>query len=148
MTYAIYVYRPWERRWCCPFNPKIKKYITCIPIIALSVRQIKSVKMDSFFVHLQSDASWQHYSNNKRTNYRNHLAMPINVEANEYEVALCELSYTYNIPYIKKQTVLYKVRTVNEKEGKPSIEVVQYPEISKIKGPDKRTTSRNVNKSI
>jgi len=74
--------------------------------------------------------------------------MPINVSANEYEVALCELSYTYNIPFIQKQTVLYKVRGVAEKEGKPAIQVVQYPEISNIKGPNQRTTSRNVYKAI
>lgn len=104
--------------------------------------------MDSFFVHLQSDASWQHYSNNTRTNYRNHLAIPIKVEASEYEVALCEVSYNYNIPYIKKNTLLYKVRTVVEAEGKPKIKVTQYPKISDLKGPNQKSTSRNVYKSI
>ncbi len=48
--------------------------------------------MESFYVTLQSDASADYYRTNKRTNFKNHLAIPINVDSRRYEVVLSELS--------------------------------------------------------
>lgn len=78
--------------------------------------------MESFYVHLQSDASANHFPSNRRVNYRNHLAVPININSAQYEVALTELSYTYNKPFISKQTILYKIYRLG---GVPK--VTQYP---------------------
>ena len=69
---------------------------------------------DSFFVNVQSDASAEYYTSNTRVNFRNHLATPINVDALRYEVALTELSYTYNAPYIRKGTDLLTLYRVPE----------------------------------
>lgn len=103
--------------------------------------------MDSFYVHLQSDASWRHYSDNTRTNYRNHLAIPINVESSQYEVALSELSYTYNKPYIKEKTKLYSVHK-NEKK-KDELEVFNYPGLIEISdGANQVDTTRTVNNAV
>lgn len=101
--------------------------------------------MDSFYVHLQSDASWHHYSNNTRTNYRNHLASPINVDGNQYEVALCELSYTYNKPFIKEGTELYRI--LDEQGEVPKSRTVKYDTYD-IKGANQRVTSQYVYKNV
>ena len=63
---------------------------------------------------MQSEASADHYAHNTRTNFRNHLAIPINVDASRYEVALTELTYTYNDPYIKANTHLYTIYELSE----------------------------------
>lgn len=97
----------------------------------------QSVKMDSFYVHLQSDASALHYSDNKLTNFRNHLAIPIKTDSNRYEVALSEISYTYTSPYIKKGTVLY---TLNQ-ASTPRPEYVKYPDYSTITGENLSNTA-------
>ncbi len=105
------------------------------------------VKMDSFYVHLQSDASWRHYSDNTRTNYRNHLAIPINVIANQYEVALAELTYTYNEPFIKADTTLYTVREANKAAVTGSAKSIRYePEIYSLRGPNYAYQTRKVDK--
>ncbi len=104
--------------------------------------------MDSFYVHLQSDASWRHYSDNTRTNYRNHLAIPINVESSQYEVALSELSYTYNNPYIKEGAKLYKVYKNGLKDTK-GLDVVNYPGLINItNGANQVDSSRVVNNAV
>ena len=70
--------------------------------------------MESFYVTVQSDASAEYYTSNKLTNFRNHLAVPINVDSTRYEVALSEMSYTYNAPYIRKGTELFSLYRVPE----------------------------------
>lgn len=95
-----------------------------------------TVNMDSFYVHLQSDASKLHFSDNIRTNFRNHLAIPIKTDSTRYEVALSEISYTYNSPYIKKGTLLYTLKQPTT----PKNDVVKYPNYSEIKGDNYKTT--------
>ena len=63
------------------------------------------LKMEDFFVHCVSNASYEHYKDNTMTNFRNHLSAPLNLE-DGYEVALVEVSYTYSRPLIKKGEVL------------------------------------------
>lgn len=103
--------------------------------------------MDSFYVHLQSDASWRHFSDNTRTNYRNHLAIPINVIANQYEVALAELTYTYNEPFIKADTTLYTVRQADKAAPTGSAKSVRYEaKLYNLRGPNYSYQTRKVAK--
>jgi len=93
--------------------------------------------MDSFFVHLHSDASEHHYASNKRGNFRNHLAIPINVDSSRYEVALSELSYTYSYPFIPVRSKLYSFSATEHPKPKP----VFYPVHAKLQGDSTITKS-------
>ena len=86
--------------------------------------------MESFYTTIQSDASSVYYSDNTRTNFRNHLAIPISVDSNRYEVALSELTYTYNSPYIRANTTLYTLYGINE----PELIRNTYEEVKNISG--------------
>jgi hypothetical protein len=64
--------------------------------------------MDNFYVHLQSDSSQKHFPNNTITNFKTWLHSPINLEADQYEVALVDLSYYENHKIVRKNDLLYK----------------------------------------
>jgi len=104
--------------------------------------------MDNFYVHLQSDASWHHFSNNKRTNYRNHLAVPISIDSDRYEVALTELTYTYNDTYISKGTRLFQTFRAKSSESNddPRQTVTRYPIVYFVSG-DNQVSGTDVTSS-
>lgn len=62
--------------------------------------------MDNLYVHLHSDSSEAYHKDNRITNFRNQLATPLDIDANDYEVALVQCSYVYSEPYIKADTLI------------------------------------------
>jgi len=65
--------------------------------------------MTDFYVHLQSDSSWEHFPNNKISNFKNYISNPINVDPEIFDVALVECSYTYSDAYVQKGEILFKL---------------------------------------
>jgi len=66
--------------------------------------------MDSFYLHLQSNASSRNFKENTLTDFRNEIVPPLELESNAYECALVDVSYVYSEPVIHKGTCLYSVR--------------------------------------
>ena len=52
--------------------------------------------MTDFYVHLQSDASWDYYPNNVISDFKTHLSIPIKIDPDLYKIALTECSYTFS----------------------------------------------------
>lgn len=102
--------------------------------------------MENFYVHLQSDASEHHYNANSRTNFKNHLAQPIDVDSNRFEVALTEMSYVHNRPFIKAGTKLYT--TLTPKPEVSGSRVIEYPDVYNIEGANESTYTHTVSVEI
>lgn len=76
--------------------------------------------MSSFYIHLESNSSFDHFQDNTISAFRNWLSTPIILEPNSFEVALVECSYPSTPIHFSKGTLLYRV-----KEDSNSIEVPQ-----------------------
>lgn len=70
------------------------------------------IEMDSFYLHLQSNASAKNYNDNTITNFRNEIIPNIQLESNSYECALVDVSYVYEEPMVYKGSVLYTIARV------------------------------------
>ncbi|CAL8140264.1 unnamed protein product [Orchesella dallaii] len=92
---------------------------------------------------MDSDASEHHYNGNSRTNFRNHFAVPINIDSTRYEVALTEIGYVYNAPFIPKGTRLFSTILANTEES--TTRLIEYPEVFDIEGPNESTHSYTAN---
>nr|DAC81377.1 TPA_asm: penton [Orchesella springtail adintovirus] len=96
--------------------------------------------MDNFYVHLHSDASSHHFSDNTRINFRNHLALPITVNAERFEVALSEMTYVYNTPHIKAGTKLFTIiASDSQVEQQATTKLIKYENVFEMKGTNSET---------
>src|SRR5580698_6519679 len=69
-------------------------------------------KMDSFYIHLESNASTKNFQSNTITNFRNEIVPALELENNCYECALVDVGYVYSEPEISHTSRLYTVSSV------------------------------------
>jgi hypothetical protein len=74
--------------------------------------------MGEFFITLQSDSSSNHFATNTITDFRNQFSPAVELEHNQYQVALVECSYYHNSIIVKKHEHLCTEKILDEKEQK------------------------------
>jgi len=74
--------------------------------------------MSNFYIHLQSDASYAQFPDNKISNFKTFLSVPVSINPNDFEVALVECSYTYSDCFIYRGELLFEATSLELKKTK------------------------------